>query len=329
MREDKINIVFLLYLQRSGSTYLSNELNNYDDILVTIEDSTMLGLPLLEFYHKKEEVYNILRKDKKFKYWNFEDSELKKIIFQNKQKTIFENLIFHYLKKIKPKAKCCIYKMPIDERIIKIIDKNYIDAKFINLVRDPRAIYLSQSVNSISSMESKFTDNVIFFSRQWRNKNLRIENITSESLKEKIYQIRYENLINSSSIELNKLVKFLNCRDKITVKPEKSYIDMIPKNQIRLHPFVGLKAQKDRIDRWKHKLSNNELYLIQKICAQQMKKFDYKALRINKISTITKILLYTKFYLLLLKKIFGFLLKPLSYRTINTFKNQIRRINFL
>ena len=130
-------------------------------------------------------------------------------------------------------------------------------------------------------------------------------------------------------IELNKLVNFLNCRDKITAKPEKSYIDMIPKNQIRLHPFVGLKAQKDRIDRWKQKLSNNELYLIQKICAQQMKKFDYKAVRINKISTITKILLYTKFYLLLLKKIFGFLLKPLSYRTINTFKNQIRRINFL
>ena len=104
-------MIYLVYKARSGSTLLSSMLNSIDKVGVTIEDSVPGGLGLLDKNFKnKNEILEVLLKDKKFAEWKINKKKLKEIV-NHEDDVLTEILSAYFINKDK-KIEKYIYKCP-------------------------------------------------------------------------------------------------------------------------------------------------------------------------------------------------------------------------
>ena len=326
--DSPINIIFLCYEARSGSTYLSSELEKHKDICVTIEDSLPFGLPLIKHLISKEsEILYHLINDKKFKHWNICNSDLKKALHVSKNSTEFFNQIIKlYIKQNKPNASTVIYKMPIKPVFITLVRNLFPNAKFIHLYRDPRSVYASQSNNLTSSSGKKFSSNIIKFSKVWISNYIFNKDLEQKNPKI-FFKLKYEEFILSNEKSLKKLLKFINVTYE-DLNSKSTYSLKIPKSQITLHKNIDNKPQSSRINVWKETLNNSEIYIIQKICRKVFIKNEYSRIQVNKSYSFfyNMIINYKDYYLSNFIKIIIFIYELRRFRGNQALNRIILRI---
>jgi hypothetical protein len=165
-------------------------------------------------------------------------------------------------------------KTPSNLFFIDILSDMFPHAKFIHIVRDPRAV-----VNSLNEpMFWPFPNDSVINALNWR----RQVNITCLSLdkfvapENKIF-IKYENLVNSPLKTIECICDFLNEKfeEKMLLWHKDCSSYMKQKAQIFNRNAVS-PLNRNLIEKWKNKLSHHEIAAIESICRKEMLNFGYE-----------------------------------------------------
>lgn len=139
-------------------------------------------------------------------------------------------------------------------------------AKFVGLIRDPRAVYASQKI--------KFPDRRMKYSAiYW---NLHAAAVRENRLpKEQFLLIKYEDMVHDAATHLKRILNFVGLWD-----------EEMAAQMLKAHP-----ASTMSVDKWRTSLGENEILTIESICYDQMMHFGYVpqlADSRSKLSTLTK-----------------------------------------
>jgi len=295
-------VVFLTYLNRSGSTFLAKLLNEYSDIGVSLEARLPDGI----FYgplklNKPKDVGGFLDKlyaDEKFLAWNISrdviQEKLSKQQFPIRFNHLLNLLLEEYFKA--DGANIFVYKCAHYIKYIKIVRSFFPNAKFIFVLRDARAIYNSQK-DTLDSIKGKpMVNNPIVVAVKFK----RIAKILRKNANcDWLYVIKYENLMGDKDYELNKILDFLGS-NRMKKMDNKDYSKRIPNLQKSLHKNIDLPPLVERINAWQDKLSKSEILAIQKIAGDALSKSGYKLVDFGRISfkdRLDYIRLWLRYYL--------------------------------
>lgn len=267
--------LFLIYDNRSGSTYLSALLNQYSQIYVSEELDIIYHL--LENKRKFIDP-SYIEKFKKFIIKNSREEEKIELYIDlinsykivNKDYVSFFNHVLNSVINTKTKSEIVIIKSPrtfyhINDLIS--INRNF---RFLHIIRDGRAVFSSKK-NSISVSGKKMDTNPINAARIWKKK-LKIADKNSEV----IYTIQYEDLINSPDIIISRFCSaYLNITYLIKTEQLSEYQKRIPLAQKHLHDNIGKNPKIVNIDKWKNNLTKNEIFTFELINKKFLKKHGY------------------------------------------------------
>ena len=276
-----MQIIFLTYQNRSGSTFLANQLSRHKNILVCPEAEILVSIflqnPNLKFKDNKENVRKIenkLQNDLKFKFWNLTNLHLSNLTnFEN-----FVNILTQYKNKTKPEAEILLFK---SDRLIHLFDRiQNQNTRFISIIRDPRAVFLSQK-NTIGSWQKPMNTNPINSAVNWE---IFVEKSNQFSQNHKsFYQLKYENLITNFDTEFNQVLLFIfnNNVDITQLSVEGDLFERLPNFQKHFHTNITQKPIIENIEKWKTELSEFEIAIIEKIAKKSIILNNYECLKIK------------------------------------------------
>lgn len=282
------NINFLIYDNRSGSTYLSALLDSFEEIGVSLESpilfNLLTGKPIYKNESEINNTLNYIYADQKFRDWDIPEQPLKNRLINNLPLTKGDLIYFileNYFSLKKPNSKCWIYKNS-SPYLIKRIKCTFPAAKFIFIYRDGRAVFCSKKRSISLNTGDVMENDPILAARTWSR---HINIVDKTTIDCDIAKVKYENLIRNTEKELKKLYQFL-----IGVEPTErllnidptSYYKKIPSSQAYLHKNVGKKPLMSRIDGWKNEISKKEGYLYEKEAYITLKKMRYEIYFYNK-----------------------------------------------
>ena len=265
-----MNYVFLSYINRSGSTYLANLLSRSAEICVCPEADILYELFLTDpsaVLGEKKKVYccRILSNNAKLQLWKIDPEGC-----LTAEKTCFENFLailnrfqeIHY-----PQATHILFKQ---NYLLDLADIYKSDRYFwINLIRDPRSVYISQK-NTISPNTLKpMNRNILAFTEHWNlnsNKLIRMKDCPG------VITICYENLItnfNKVMIELTTRLHLI-IRWEGFVNNKSQLMQWISPEYCEIHPYIDDFPKFESIDKWQAMITKTELEFLQNNISQNM-----------------------------------------------------------
>lgn len=274
------NLNFLIYDNRSGSTYLSALINGFANIGVTLESSILFHLVSgRKLFKSAEDIEILLRSlysDSQFKDWNIPQTIIKNKLLSMLPITNFDiltTIVQIYFDREKPEANCWLYKNG-NPYIVSKIAKISPYSKFIFLFRDGRAVFASKK-RTIGLSGRYMENDPIRGAKIW----IRYFRIIDKVLnKHSCLKIKYEDFIMNPESSLRKIYLFCcghEPDDKSVPLNTNSYFSKIPTSQIHMHKNVGALPIRDRIYAWKSELSKEELYLYEKVAYRFLLKMGY------------------------------------------------------
>jgi len=164
-------------------------------------------------------------------------------------------------------------KNPINTLFLDDIITHFPNSKFVFLIRDPRANYLSRKEKVNFRKPNIYAD-----SYRWAfyNKNS-IELI--EKHKDRFYVLRYEDLVSDAKMELNKISEFFGFPNdesmlNFHLNVKENSLNQVMNGTISVQEKAKTKFEKlsrpintDRLEVWKQKLSKEEIELNSAICS--------------------------------------------------------------
>lgn len=335
MEHFDIRFGFLSYLTRSGSTLLSRLLNEYADICVTLEGDLPTELfcakrrkPLkFENIGSVNKYLKIIYRYTKLNTWCLDEKELLEkfeILRWPIYSTDLAKILMACYKDIyKPNASIVIYKgPPIMPWEIPNVAKYYNGAKFIKLVRDPRAIYNSQKTTLHPYKQKPFADSPLEVAFDWK----RSETMDFGPSSDRIFEVTYENLLIETESTLDNILYFLkvgNSKNKLF--SQRNFSEIIPQQEKQIHSLVSEKPDISRINNWQKTLSTVEISMIELMLFKLMKARGYTPsvdhytmglkMRMIYISTIFTVKLHQ-----FVKRSLRIFCGPLKHRKLYTIK---------
>ena len=283
--------IFVVGNSRSGTTMMGRILNNHSDIF-TFKELHFFG----QLWSSDDENKRLSKSDavklcskllciQEFGILNQETPEQfnkisdKIILGDNNSSLDIFKLFLNYSVKQNSSIISCD-QTPRNVFYIQEILDNFPSVKVVNLVRDPRDILLSQKnkwkrkflgasgIPYREAIRSYFNYHPITISKIW---NSTINSADKFKKDERVFTIKFEDLLINSDVVISDLCDFLNI----------SFED----NMVKV-PNVGSSTSKDiskklgldksKISKWKNGgLSSSEIYLSQKMCSENMSEFQY------------------------------------------------------
>jgi len=299
---DKIPMFFLVNKARSGSTMVHSVLDAHPNICATIE--SRFALHLYTKYNSTTDwtdriinsFINDVFTDRGYRlFWGVSKSELVILFskyhinnFSDACKVIYlsYNSIFE-----KNEIKVIVDKNPSYARFMPELMKIFPNAKFIHLVRDPRAV--------VSSNRIAFNGKIPRITNSWILLNGLIESKKNEI---SFLTIRYEDLVKTPKTSFQLIFDFLNIEFKKEMLEAHSTVKRIKENHnyysLKHHANVSTTINSKSIDSWKKKLSEEEVNLINYMTSKAAIKYGYDILKpsvntsqLKKIERSLKVLL--------------------------------------
>jgi hypothetical protein len=277
---------FIIGPARSGTTLLRLMLNNHPDICVPFE--THFIPDMHKFINKKCDI----KKDKGLNLFcdkliehpwfresilpafNGENDVRDKIIgLRDRTETNIFGILYETYMRSKGK-KIIGDKTPSYSWKLDMLRHIFPNAKFIYIVRDGRAVFLSWLKPEVDSMKNK---NEIILSElwnEWLNAMLEFENKN----KNLILTIKYEDLVKDSKKTLETVCSFLGVtysRDMLVFY--KNVKNEMPSSHIgkAMHGKLYNPISRDFIDEWKLQLSKKQILIFEFINRRYLLKYKY------------------------------------------------------
>lgn len=271
-------LVFLLYLDRSGSTYLANLMNDFEDIAVSLEATLPDGIRKRPAVIKKpadiSKVCEKLYQDHKFSSWRINRTELQEILSREEPPVAFDRLLpvllSIYFKDKKSSSTIHIFKGSYTLRHAPKLKQMFPEAKIIFLARDPRAMYNSQKRSTKPISRKPMSRNPFTSALLWKKQIRAAKDLEKESW---LYTLKYEDLIENKDAVLKELLNFLKSGDRRSER--NTYSEEIPPYQRSLHTNITKAPLRNRINAWRDELDLTEVVVIEKLAAKEMISFGY------------------------------------------------------
>lgn len=297
-----INMIFLIYMNRSGSTLLSRLLDNYKEIGVTPEanlpDGINHGTGKLESLKDIDRFLDEIFTDDRFCSWQLNKKILRdKLIGSLKRldrtlnfKDFFPVLISEYFKN--SRIEKYVYKSPYLFQISKVKDL-FPDSKFVLIYRDLRAIYSSQTKTVSTDTNKIMTVSPIKTAIHF---NIVCRIIQKYAKNEWFYSVKYENLVMNTELEIHKVLDFLNV-GSLTKTENQNYFNKLSEKQKQIHKNLNKTPQADRIDGWRNELDNVSISIIQQLSGKSLRSLGYNIVEISLSfgENLRRLLIWLKF----------------------------------
>jgi len=295
-----MKIYFLLSAPRSGSTLLRLHMNEFEGVIALPETH------LFEFILKHKSRNWSSKTDRKFladkwtKFYtiskfpiNHEVLKSQIISHAKNWRDLFELTIEQYGAEQYPSVSNPIWieKSPPHIFFQPQIKSLFPEAKFIYLLRDPRAV-----IGSLKTMPWS-TSNVYALARSWKSATKKFD-INNQSI-----VIQYESLVKSPESEMKKLFDFMQLKGEY--KLAESVGDNVEKQNWNSHnSFKPISTE--HLEKWRKQLSHTDcdLQIIEHVCAKEMLQYNYQPENLSK-NKIFYLNLWTSAFKFAVMKFFG------------------------
>ncbi len=269
---------FILGSPRSGTTLLSQCLNNHPDIF--IPDETDFIIPLSFVFDRisnpdlgKEILFKIITNSNRYKF-SIGEYLNQKAIFNiindcNYHPAVILKALYLELAKISGK-KIAGDKSPNDLSFLRILVKvGGIDdptIKILHIVRDIRDVMVS--LNRV-----KWVENIdLYFPRFWTNSNLYLYSLYKEE-QTKYFLIRYEDMVRSSESVFSSICKFLGVDFKDSMLDYRNFNSRYKGMPAHENLYSSISSKKIGI--YKKKLSKKMLCFYERQAREGLEEFGY------------------------------------------------------
>lgn len=200
-------VLFVLYLSRSGSTLICDRLMGRFQVTI-LPETNLVGVTMKSLDKNGRIVspyrtYNlILKKDYKFKDLGIEKDELKQLLDQHKGwqiKEFLNNLGNLYQKKQGLTDHIIAFKGSNIFQVRQLI-KYIPDSKFLNIVRDVRGTFNSRKM-AFNNSNKPFKNNVFLEAKKWNDGNANFYWL-KRNHSGNTCEVFYENFVAKPEIEL-------------------------------------------------------------------------------------------------------------------------------
>ncbi len=268
-------IIFLLYENRSGSTFLASRLDLHPEVGVTIETETFADLletgPVLRDGSDLERMVRIFMGERKFQEWNISEDALRKALADLPRPADFDSLMRAVLDLYFQGADIPYYLVKgtrLTHHIARLRQASP-GARFLHIIRDPRGVFGSQKQSLGSETATAMNEDAHDAARRWAANARRVDRVAGPDLLE----VRYEDLITDHDATLDGIRAFM-MRDGLPALEApgemdgEAYLQRIPEGQRHLHQNLVRKPRADRIEAWRTELTAVEIALSQSGAAE-------------------------------------------------------------
>ncbi|WP_121666030.1 sulfotransferase family protein [Mesonia aquimarina] len=299
-------IFFIVCAGRSGSTLMQLMLDANPNIIAPIESRFIIFL-YAKYAHTRKwnykqllQFYEDLFLDEKIYYlWNLDRENLKQEILNQPSNTSFSQLCklvyAHYISFFEKENKQIIVdKNPINSLFIPELLKLFPKAKFIHLIRDPRA-------SCRSHCKAEMQPNYFAAAYMWKDYNTAIEKNKSKLPKNRFLSVYYEHFVDNPIDTLKEISQFLGIEFNSKMLNFNEHLkkgiveELIEKNTAeskmklqlfhKYHKNTKKPINKNSLNLWKNDLSEEDIAVIEKICMSFMKQYNYKTVSDIEIKT--------------------------------------------
>lgn len=301
-----MRIIFLCYINRSGSTFLCQQLSRLQEIVVCPEADILADCLLVnpqKLIADKTRLIESIQKDPKFSQWNLNLSNLPdnyKINFE-----LFKEILASYKNKENTNAHTIVFKA---ERLFQLMSGLTVQEMtrenigFISLIRDIRAVYHSQLHTINPKTGLPFTTDLLNCAIYW---NSYFKSISKH--RSKIHSfIQYEKLIIEFPESIFGLVKEFGLNKMNFDYPEGKIYNKIQEDHKVIHKNVSELPKSERIEAWKNNLSKKDIILLEIASGKFLAKLDY--------TLLTKGKSYPRLYIIFILKWFIYKVSKLKSR---------------
>lgn len=271
----------LVYDSRSGSTFLANLLVKH--LGAAIPPETNFITALLAKYGKKiiedktdlQQVFDIVYTDTKFSDWQIEREELNVYIqpsFPFSLRDFILQVCTLYRHKNYPNSSIFGLKKGAYLLKYKPMKEIFPSAKFIEIIRDGRAVFNSKKHSIYSATGQPFETDPYRAAQEWCKMSNLFREVTQKYPTETI-SIQYEQMIQYPEKIIALLSQFLNV-SPFEQSHEKSYI--VSERYGDLHKNINKQPLQERIDAWQTTLTAKEIYAFETVAYRCLLSAGYK-----------------------------------------------------
>ncbi len=279
--------VFITGCPRSGTTMLANLIGSNRECKASPESDFFIDFVYKYLSKESSKVTRLdyidyLNNNYRFKQWGIEANKIpllpELIRYSNFNVVIEKTLEYFKNQDLNPGSIefIRIDHTPSSLKYFDILNDFFPESKFIFIIRDPRAVFasvrnLDWGANSAMKLSDIWNDYVVlFFAFQKLYSN-------------RICLVRFEDLINESSSQLQILCDFIGIKYCESMLKEEGF--NIPSYTASQHALVGKELDKSRITGWKDELKEEDILIIESQCRNTMRAFNYPVTKFKKYRT--------------------------------------------
>jgi hypothetical protein len=162
-------------------------------------------------------------------------------------------------------------KTPRFVRYGHLLKRHYPGAKFVNVIRDPRAVVSSLIRSNVHN------SNVYFASRRWL-RDVHAGLTLQEAYPEDVISIQYEVLVKSPEETLHQVCDFLGIEfEPALLAYHKKGTSEYGEYYAQIHAKLNEAPDPTRIEAWRKHLVPRQMALIESLCGETMRAFGYVA----------------------------------------------------
>ncbi len=277
-------ILLLTYQNRSGSTFLAQQLSRLENVLVCPESDALveqfLEDPAGEFVTSSclPALKQAIQDDPKMKMWDMQDQHFEwgEKHSPGNRLEAFSFFLDRYRKRIKPDADFILFKA---ERLIHLYPRIRkatrpgVDIRFVSLLRDIRAVYASQKRTPLLPGNRMMSRDPVATALDW---NSRVRKTLKGARNREMRYIKYEHFILEFPRSLDMMLSAFGLPSGTQVKDAGDLASRLGPEWKTIHADLEQDAIPGKTDEWKGKLTEKEIFLIQGVSSKWIKKLDYQ-----------------------------------------------------
>lgn len=267
-----INPIFIFGSYRSGTTMLASHLaaNNkaialpempFIQMLITSQAFDEVGVTKL--YQQMTKTFHYRATGISIDFETFAQP------FYNKEppEERVYNLLRYHFKLPQNTSITWIEHTPHNRERVRLYQSIFPKAKFIHIMRDPRAVY--SSMHKLARWNS---NDPLAFANKW-NDSMTYSFLAKSQLKQSCFELCYEDYLLNQDEKLSELCHFIGL--KYEEKMKSSGGISLPEYTLKQHSLVGKDVNTARIDAWKNSITTREAELITWRCLPWLLHYDY------------------------------------------------------
>ncbi len=273
-----MKILFLTYINRSGSTFLANLFSKSPDILVCPEGEILMnellvkpGQPFDFGEVNRNKFVRYFKEDPKLKFWEISEKVIDNLPKSATNLEVFFSILNSYKNQTKPEASIVLFKA---ERLIHLFDNllefiSMNDICFLSIVRDCRGVYASQKYTKFPETERFMSQNPVETAINWRihvKEVLRIQKTGSLEL------IIFEELIQKPDEVFSALIEKLSIPFFKVEGKNGDLFNRLPESHKAIHAGILEKPILEKTDNWKQVLTKTEQCIIRIVAGKSFVK---------------------------------------------------------